>query len=416
MIRPIADRKNKDHFGFYLVDDFKTYSKLEAIEYAIKTNKQVKWSLNQQAYDQFDWTVEPPESLEYWYKTRAEQLRDKYDYIVLFYSGGADSYNVLDSFVKNNIFIDEITQFHFLDGTGGDKYHSANGEVFFTAAPETQSLIQNNPVYANTKNRLIDMTSYMLTPLGLPQNKRDWFYMGNNYPNPLGYCMSRLRDIEPDYRRLADQGKRVCFLWGVDKPRLSYKNKQFYIRLVDTCLSVFVNAKSQVQNDKSEFDEAFYWTPDLPELIAKQAHVMKNFIEKMIALKEKKFFSFQDIEDETLTDDKVLSAIENAGNDENKYSLPIDIIHRLIYPTWNPEGRILCPKPPSPFFGGRSEWVFRSNAPRIGQDWYGQGVVWMRDFLLKNYPQIWWEKPFDKNLGHGRGGMHSLSVSYPMTR
>ena len=38
----------------------------------------------------------------------AQQLREKYDYIVLAYSGGADSCNVLNSFLDNGIPIDDI--------------------------------------------------------------------------------------------------------------------------------------------------------------------------------------------------------------------------------------------------------------------------------------------------------------------
>ena len=41
-------------------------------------------------------------------KERAQQLRDCYNYIILSYSGGHDSQTILNTFVNNNIYIDEI--------------------------------------------------------------------------------------------------------------------------------------------------------------------------------------------------------------------------------------------------------------------------------------------------------------------
>ena len=55
-----------------------------------------------------DWTVEPKESLDFLLAERAKQLRDRYDYIRFWYSSGSDSETVLQSFIKNNVFIDEI--------------------------------------------------------------------------------------------------------------------------------------------------------------------------------------------------------------------------------------------------------------------------------------------------------------------
>jgi len=48
------------------------------------------------------------ESLDFLYALRARQLREKYDYLVLYFSGGADSTNILKTFIDNNIFLDEI--------------------------------------------------------------------------------------------------------------------------------------------------------------------------------------------------------------------------------------------------------------------------------------------------------------------
>jgi hypothetical protein len=98
--------QDKDQFGFYKVGDLKFYSKLQALEMQQHTNICPTWHFNESTFKSIDWSIEPKESLSELYKKRAQQIREKYDYIVLWYSGGADSHNVLMSFVKNNIFID----------------------------------------------------------------------------------------------------------------------------------------------------------------------------------------------------------------------------------------------------------------------------------------------------------------------
>ena len=56
----------------------------------------------------FDWSKEPTESWKELKKQRAQHIRDNYDYVVLYFSGGSDSTTVLNSFYDNNIYIDEI--------------------------------------------------------------------------------------------------------------------------------------------------------------------------------------------------------------------------------------------------------------------------------------------------------------------
>ena len=59
-------------------------------------------------YDNHDWTVEPKGSWKDVLKEHAQELRDTYKYIRLWYSGGSDSQTVLNTFVENGIHLDEI--------------------------------------------------------------------------------------------------------------------------------------------------------------------------------------------------------------------------------------------------------------------------------------------------------------------
>ena len=61
-----------------------------------------------EAYENHDFTIPPKETLETLCKQKALNLRANNDKIVIWYSGGCDSHYVLDTFLKNNIKVDEI--------------------------------------------------------------------------------------------------------------------------------------------------------------------------------------------------------------------------------------------------------------------------------------------------------------------
>ena len=105
-----------DKRGFYLVGPNqidvkkwkKIYNKTEALSFASKFNCDVKWMFNHSVYGNIDWTVPIETPLKELYRIRAQQIRDKYDHIILHYSGGQDSNNMLHSFIDNNIRLDKI--------------------------------------------------------------------------------------------------------------------------------------------------------------------------------------------------------------------------------------------------------------------------------------------------------------------
>jgi len=94
--------------GNYIVNGQRYTNKIQAILEAQKTLADITWDFHNDFFNKIDWTIEPQLSLPQMYKIRAQQIRDQYDYIVIMFSGGADSTNVLYSFLDNNIRVDEI--------------------------------------------------------------------------------------------------------------------------------------------------------------------------------------------------------------------------------------------------------------------------------------------------------------------
>ena len=73
-----------------------------------KSGKPVTFHVNEELYDQFDWTKEPEQSMEQLMDSHAINLRNKYDKIILGWSGGTDSQTIYNVFKRNNLHIDEI--------------------------------------------------------------------------------------------------------------------------------------------------------------------------------------------------------------------------------------------------------------------------------------------------------------------
>jgi len=346
-----------DKFGFYQVGEHKFYSKLEAAHLRDRTGWPMTWNFNDLAFSACRWDIEPDQSLEELYRQRAQQLRDQYDYLVLWFSAGADSMNILDSFIDNDIKLDEVASYVNYEATG-DQFNHLNGEIFNVAIPKIEQVKHRQP---GIKHTIIDLTKLTLDYFNNKETKFDWIYHMNGYVNPN--CASR-QDIKqqvPEWRNMIDAGQRVGFIYGLDKPRVTGLNGKFYFRFVDF-IDNAVTANTQMLNRPGDFDELFYWTPDLPEIVIKQAHVVKRFLKQATSTTPYV----------TTTDTGIVSTVI----DKKVHWLSLDGINNLVYPKWKPV--LYQVKPPSIFFTPRDEWFFNlSDSDPAKSSWrIGLEHVW----------------------------------------
>lgn len=264
----------KDQFGFYTVGDLKFYSKMEAIEMMTKTGHHLHWDFNEKVFSLNDWKIEPKESLAELYKKRAEQLREKYDYLVLWYSSGADSQNILESFLENDIALDEVASFVNYEGTHDTNDFYLNGEIFNIAIKRLEKYKEKFP---NLKHRIVDMCQTMVDFFDRPQTLLNWKYQQNTLFSVNASIRWKLfRQVE-HWQNLINSGKKVGFIWGKDKPRLGKVNGKYCFRFLDI-VDDSINPAWQQEPDKGEYVEYFYWSPDLPEIMIKQGHIVKNYL------------------------------------------------------------------------------------------------------------------------------------------
>jgi hypothetical protein len=186
-----------DQFGYYSVGDIKTDSKFEAIEMHARTGQHFNWHFNQFYYGMHNWLAEPAEPLKELYRQRAQEIRDQYDYVVLFYSGGADSWQVLNAFVENDIKIDEIVHCHNYKAVNSKSDYTMTEEIFFTAIPAVEKLLER---YPHIKHRVIDISDTVDRLLERPDIKFDYAYLGKGLWSLNALARSYIRDDIEDYK------------------------------------------------------------------------------------------------------------------------------------------------------------------------------------------------------------------------
>ena len=72
------------------------------------SSKNVTFYFYDDVFNKLNWEEEPSLSFDFLLQQRARQLRDSFDYLRLWYTSGTDSETILQTFLKHNIFIDEI--------------------------------------------------------------------------------------------------------------------------------------------------------------------------------------------------------------------------------------------------------------------------------------------------------------------
>jgi hypothetical protein len=331
-----------DQFGYYTVGPtFKTYSKLQAIEEMQRTGVHLKWHFNQEQYSKYDWTKEPNESLDELYRQRAQQIRDNYDYVVIWYSGGPDSWCVLDSFLKNGIKVDEIGQIHSYEADQ-NRHSVFNEEIFYTAIPATQQILETHP---DIKHRVVDISS-IIDKIYLRADVRfDYIYNIKGIVSANSLARSYLREYIDDYKHLMDSGKRVCFIWGAEKPRIKIINGQYHT----TFLDVFSETNLRLQSLASQgyYDEWFFWSPDTAKIVAKQSHILLKILN-------------QETDNSPWLIDRAWGPHSPQSRATGKF-LRNDIFHTMIYPGWDPT-TLVAPKPQNLLLSERDNWFWNQNS------------------------------------------------------
>lgn len=255
---------------FYYSEDKRTFqNRIEAIRYGLKYNKRIFFHYYDDVYSKINWTIEPPESLDFYYKQQAQRIRDEYDYVILLYSGGYDSTNILETFYYNNIKIDKIvTTGGFSQDSHSDTDQNHNLEVYRNAFPYLKTLgldsitqiIDYTTLYGDVKNFSI-------------------YEMGENWIEKTGARYSPMhffwRDLDRYVVPKEQQDKKIAIIWGTDKPCVWEENGKKVYYFLDTPITSYSRFHNKKRFDVTNIN--FYWDPNYPLILLKQLHTLKNY-------------------------------------------------------------------------------------------------------------------------------------------
>jgi hypothetical protein len=286
------------YYNFYQYKDHKYNSKIFAAAAAYMVSngkditKNISWCLFnfEMALDRLDLLVEPEKSLQEFYLDRAIHLRNNYDYLILNYSGGPDSHQILETFMLNGIFLDEIFIYsHFDEGTIDSLYN--NDSTTFAMFPEfyeaQRSAIPIAKYLVETYSPATKITyidNFYKIHKTFWENINEKNFLEDIKGNASVMLTHRhiVRSRNPNFSKECKdlkQKKNTAHIWGLEKPHLVYDDTGVFFVLEDHTIRSRIDLQHLLTTENIPNNhELFYIHPCFADMFLKRAHVIhKNF-------------------------------------------------------------------------------------------------------------------------------------------
>ena len=310
--------------GYYRVGDKVYTSKFEALLIATNTKQKVTFHF----YDEiWDYTINSfnPDNINLleMYKERAQQIRDKYDYLVLHFSGGSDSVTVLQAFIHNGIKLDEVyvkwpvkllkSGIYTPDINNTDPSNMLS-EWDFSIKPKLDWLKEHHP---EIKIVVHDWTDD-LYKFDIKSLNENLLFRHNQTYGLTAFVFAEL--ISESSIEMENKGLSVAQIYGVEKPSMIYfdEKKEFFTFFNDIITTVgFQHAHGKTDlNNRVDFFTTF----DYPQMTIARTYAMLKYFKN----NPSKLYLIDSNNKYLPTDERV--------NRINEYQQLCSII---LYPNWN---------------------------------------------------------------------------------
>lgn len=342
-----------EKYGYWESNGTKFFNKFEALYYATNHKSNIEFKYHNDVWRNVNRGSLGKKPLNMLYRQRAQQLRDKYQYLVLYYSGGSDSHNILRTFIDNDIKLDEVCvrwptsligstiYTPDISDTSAKNYWS---EWEFAISPILSWLVANKPDvkitikdFAREPNRF-DMSSM----LGVAPHLRGGAL--------LGYGLVSDSDIEQ-----SALGKSVGHICGIDKPILKIDDEnRVWMFFSDFCTGMIYSGLSD-----PESGEGFYWTPDFPNLAFEMAYHTCQYYN--VNKEERKYLTWAKAPDWSEQWNAMVVQHQN------------EIVKEMCYTTW--DGRFQANKPLTEDRSDKFFWFYeRTEFELLRKQFTGEAV------------------------------------------
>ena len=232
MISSPVNSNIRSTLGYYTVGQQYHANKVSALIDGTSRNIHPEWHFNNDFFDKINWTDEPSQDLYALYKQRAQQLRDKYDYLILMYSGGSDSQTIFDVCMANNIMIDEIvvswatglSNTYTPDATN-HSWQNLQSEWDYTIKPKLEHIARHYPKIKITVNDWVANLQQV--------NVADDFITDRNHNfGPYTHARWDMTAISSVAAKF-DKTYKIGVIFGTDKPRVCINDGHYRLYFLD---------------------------------------------------------------------------------------------------------------------------------------------------------------------------------------
>lgn len=236
---------------YYSVPDgarFKLW--IEAAIHKKRTGSQIFFDYHNDMWKAIRQEFIPDRPLPELYAEQVRRIRENYDYISLLYSGGADSHNILMTFLNNNIHLDEVISCDSSLGrpaTYNDSPLNLHSEFELTAKPMLKWV---EHTYPRIKIRLIESSKKSIID-----------HISGDLTNRIS--KHRLLQVFSAYEHDIQVQSKGTLIVGQDKPYVLKQDDQFYFSF-SNIIGHFADRKFV----------PFYWDYNFPELHINQCRAI----------------------------------------------------------------------------------------------------------------------------------------------
>lgn len=244
---------NEKYLSYYVSGDKKSYSKLD---YNTTPHDLVGYHFYDDSFNNIE---EPQESLDELYRTRALELREKYDALAIEVHN-IEGFNTLWSFLSNDIKVDEV----FFYYSKMDDISLYNKILKYNIYPHIKKL-QN---HFNFYFRGLECAEHFMEKMWDTQTKERLSWLENGPWTGNSIIHKNLFDIEPEYRK----AKNLGIIYSRGKPFVFPKENTF--KFCDILYPIdFIQELCEYSS------EDFYWYPG-SKIALKQAYMVRDWSKK----------------------------------------------------------------------------------------------------------------------------------------
>ena len=293
------------------------------------------------------------------------------------------------SFIRQGLHIDEIIVNHMSTAWNGIVVNDPKQTASWNTGAEHQlqtlpRLREVEQLIPNTKINILDMSDNLFEMFD-SYGDASWVMNRTEGLNPLNVTRHNYGYFA-EIRKRFDKSQKIAMVIGVDKPKTIIKNDKFYIYFDDRSVNII-----PIDNDFSEYTnsslEFFYWSPDALDIMCKQAHVIKRYLE---------------------SNSQVQYLWQRDNMSANNWRLVQEpMIKSIIYTTWN-SNWFQTEKAVSDWYSEFDSWFINGYVGHKTHSIWADGVAYVRDNAsdhlkyrngrpdgLKTYFQHYYIGPFD---------------------